>query len=72
MEPPAVAIIRCGYEDPDRVRGAVAASFAPFGGIGALVRPGQRVLLKPNLPSRCRQRPASPTQPSSVPSPIRR
>jgi len=34
---------------PDRVRPALERLLAPLGGIGRFVRPGQRVLLKPNL-----------------------
>ena len=35
--------------DPPRVEDAVAAVLAPLGGMAAFVRPGQSVLLKPNL-----------------------
>jgi uncharacterized protein (DUF362 family)/Pyruvate/2-oxoacid:ferredoxin oxidoreductase delta subunit len=35
--------------DPERVREALLAVLAPFGGMAAFVRPGQRVLIKPNL-----------------------
>lgn len=34
---------------PDRVLAAMRACLAPWGGMSAFVRPGQRVLLKPNL-----------------------
>ena len=35
--------------DPRAVLDAVRTALAPWGGMGAFVRPGQRVLLKPNL-----------------------
>lgn len=35
--------------DPQAVLDAVREGLAPWGGMGAFVRPGQRVLLKPNL-----------------------
>jgi uncharacterized protein (DUF362 family)/NAD-dependent dihydropyrimidine dehydrogenase PreA subunit len=35
--------------DPARILAAVRACLEPLGGMGAFVRPGQRVLLKPNL-----------------------
>lgn len=35
--------------DYAKVGGALSALLAPLGGLGAFVRPGQRVLLKPNL-----------------------
>ena len=38
----------CDY-DPARVLAALRLCLEPFGGMGAFVRPGQRVLLKPNL-----------------------
>ena len=37
------------YDDASAVRSAVKAALAPFGGMAAFVKPGQRVLLKPNL-----------------------
>ena len=46
---PPVSIARCGSYERDEVRAAVAACLAPLGGIGAFVRPGSRVLVKPNL-----------------------
>jgi len=46
---PVVSVARCETYDLDAVRGAVIAALAPLGGIGRFVRPGMRVLLKPNL-----------------------
>lgn len=45
----AVAIARCYTYDPAEVRAAVERALEPLGGIGAFVKPGQTVLLKPNL-----------------------
>lgn len=44
-----VSIIACDTYDLDAVRRAVADVLAPLGGMGRFVRPGMRVLLKPNL-----------------------
>lgn len=38
-----------GYEDAAAVRAAIERALGPLGGIGAFVRPGARVLLKPNF-----------------------
>jgi len=44
-----VSVVACRTYEPDAVRQAVTAVLAPLGGIGRFVRPGMRVLLKPNL-----------------------
>ena len=44
-----VSVARCETYDLDVVRQAVDAVLAPLGGIDRFVRPGMRVLLKPNL-----------------------
>jgi len=44
-----VALVRCADYDLARVEAAVRESLDLVGGMGAIVRPGQRVLLKPNL-----------------------
>lgn len=44
-----ISIIRCPSYDLDAVRHSIASLLAPLGGIGRFVRPGMRVLLKPNL-----------------------
>ena len=44
-----VSIARCGNYDRDQVRVAVASCLVPLGGIGAVVRAGSQVLVKPNL-----------------------
>ena len=38
-----------GYDDSTAVRKAIKSVLEPFGGISTFVKPGQRVLLKPNL-----------------------
>lgn len=48
-QPPLVSAVACPGYDPDRVREALRAVLAPLGGMERFVRPGQRVLLKPNL-----------------------
>lgn len=46
-----VSVAECRTYDPDAVRYALEAVLAPLGGIARFVRPGMRVLLKPNLVS---------------------
>ncbi len=44
-----VSIARCADYDPERVETALATVLAPLGGMAEFVRPGDRVLVKPNL-----------------------
>ena len=44
-----VAIARCGSYEPDGLRQGLLEALAPLGGMAAFVKPGQRVLLKPNF-----------------------
>ncbi len=44
-----VALARCEDYGIDRVRAALSRALEPIGGLEAYVKPGQRVLLKPNL-----------------------
>jgi len=44
-----VAIVRCEDYEPKRVEDAVRQALDLLGGLGRVVRPGQKVLLKPNL-----------------------
>ena len=46
---PLVMIARCNQYLGDQVRQALIEVLEPFGGITAFVKPGQKVLLKPNL-----------------------
>lgn len=49
VDRPTVTVTKCGGYDPGSVRAAVSEALAPLGGIETFVRPGQRVLIKPNL-----------------------
>jgi uncharacterized protein (DUF362 family)/Pyruvate/2-oxoacid:ferredoxin oxidoreductase delta subunit len=44
-----VSIERCANYERERVKGALIRLLEPLGGMGAFVRPGERVLLKPNM-----------------------
>lgn len=44
-----VCMARCGAYEPGLLDAAVRECLEPIGGMGAFVRPGQRVLLKPNF-----------------------
>jgi len=46
---PVVALTRCASYDREKVDAAVQAAIDHLGGIEAFVKPGQRVLIKPNL-----------------------
>ena len=46
---PLVSVVCCGNYEIGTVRRAIAAAVTPLGGIRRFVRPGMRVLLKPNL-----------------------
>jgi uncharacterized protein (DUF362 family)/Pyruvate/2-oxoacid:ferredoxin oxidoreductase delta subunit len=61
-----VSVVACATYDPDAVRYSVSALLAPLGGIGAFVRPGMRVLLKPNLLSAAEREKAVTTHPIVV------
>jgi len=61
-----VAVVRCADYEPQRVLGAIAKCFELLGGIGRFVRPGQRVLLKPNMLSAKAPEKAVTTHPSVV------
>ncbi len=49
MENKQIALVRCNDYDPAAVEAAVRRSIELLGGMGAFVKPGQKVLLKPNL-----------------------
>ena len=44
-----VAIVTCGKYTLSAVKTAMLESFSFFGGVENFIRPGQRILLKPNL-----------------------
>jgi uncharacterized protein (DUF362 family)/NAD-dependent dihydropyrimidine dehydrogenase PreA subunit len=59
-----VAISRCGDYDEEKVSRAVSEALALLGGASSYVKPGQRVLLKPNLLMRAAPERAVTTHPS--------
>jgi uncharacterized protein (DUF362 family)/Pyruvate/2-oxoacid:ferredoxin oxidoreductase delta subunit len=61
-----VSTIACAAYDLPLVRSAVTAALAPLGGMGAFVRPGMQVLLKPNLLSAAGLEKAVTTHPAVV------
>ena len=46
---PTVTIVRCPDYDPERVKAAVVEALDALGGMAGVVRPGERIALKPNL-----------------------
>jgi len=44
-----VSLARCDDYDPKKVFDAVSSSVDLLGGIGSFIKPGERVLIKPNL-----------------------
>lgn len=66
VEKPVVAAVSCPNYDLDRVRGALQELLAPLGGMRRFVRPGQRVLVKPNLLSARPPEDAVTTHPAVV------
>lgn len=61
-----VFLQHCDSYDYGRVRTAVLSLLEPFGGIGTFVRPGERVLLKPNMLSAKHPDQAVTTHPTLV------
>ncbi len=61
-----VSIQRVADYEPERVLAGMRRCLAPLGGMAAFVRPGQRVLLKPNLLMAARPERAVTTHPSVV------
>jgi len=66
-----VAVSRCGSYDTDKVFDAVKRSIDLIGGIEAFVRPGMKVLLKPNLLSARLPEDAVDTHPEVVRAVVR-
>ncbi|MFC1664162.1 DUF362 domain-containing protein [Pseudomonadota bacterium] len=54
------------YDDPEMVYAAIKKTLEPLGGIEAFVKPGQRVLLKPNLVINSPSDPSAWTHPSVI------
>lgn len=44
-----ISLIKCNSYQPDELKGAIQRSLELLGGISAFVKPGQKVLLKPNM-----------------------
>ncbi len=63
---PVVSVVGCEAYALDAVRQAVTAVLAPLGGMEQFVRPGMRVLLKPNLLSATDLEQAVTTHPAVV------
>lgn len=66
-----VSIARCPDYDPERVEAALAAVLAPLGGMSAFVKPGDRVLVKPNLLASREPEKAVTTHPAVVRAALR-
>jgi uncharacterized protein (DUF362 family)/ferredoxin len=49
MDPSLVSVFPCNNYEIENVRAALKDCLAPLGGIGAFVKPGMKVLIKPNL-----------------------
>jgi len=61
-----VSAVRCPDYSPDRVRAALREVLAPLGGLGAFVRLGSRVLVKPNFLKTARVDQAVTTHPEVI------
>jgi uncharacterized protein (DUF362 family)/Pyruvate/2-oxoacid:ferredoxin oxidoreductase delta subunit len=66
MNKTIVSVVACPSYAPELVRQSIMASLAPLGGMGRFVRPGMRVLLKPNLLSAHEPERAVTTHPAIV------
>lgn len=66
-----VSIIKCGSYDEHEVEVAVQKSLLPLGGIGSVVKAGDRVLVKPNLLTSQPPGKAATTHPAVVKAVIR-
>ena len=58
-----VSIVRCKRYHPETVRNSFKELLEPWGGIGTFVKPGQKVLLKPNLLAAAKPEEAVTTHP---------
>lgn len=61
-----VSLWKCGSYDYEMLREALHSLLEPLGGMAAFVRPGQRVLLKPNMLAAKRPEQAVTTHPALV------
>ncbi|KAM3105496.1 DUF362 domain-containing protein [Phormidesmis sp. 146-33] len=63
---PSVSLIRATSYDRDQLRDSIESLLRPLGGISAFVKPGDRVLLKPNLLTGARPTKECVTRPEVV------
>lgn len=63
---PSVSLIRADSYDRTQLRSSITALLEPLGGISAFVKPGDRVLLKPNLLTGARPTKECVTRPEVV------
>jgi len=61
-----VALTRCDHYESEQLRDALRQVLEPFGGMRAFVRPGMRVLLKPNYVVARRAEAAANTHPAFI------
>ena len=61
-----IVLARCDDYEISRVRAAIAQLLEPLGGMGAFVKPGERILLKPNMLSAKSPEQAVTTHPTVV------
>jgi uncharacterized protein (DUF362 family)/Pyruvate/2-oxoacid:ferredoxin oxidoreductase delta subunit len=61
-----VALVRCRRYDPDEVYNSLKELFDHCGGLAEMVRPGQKVLLKPNLLAAAKPTEAVTTHPAII------
>ncbi len=61
-----IAAVACSDYDPDHLCDSILAGMKPFGGLGTFVKPGQKILLKPNLFAAVHPKHALTTHPDFV------
>ena len=66
MQTPSVSLIRASSYHKEVLRNSLATLLEPFGGMTAFVKPGQKVLLKPNLLTGSRPTKECTTRPELV------
>lgn len=66
MPNPTVALTQCGDYSQAKIAKAIAAQFELCGGLGKFVKPGDSVLLKPNLIAPRSRRHATQTDPAVI------
>jgi uncharacterized protein (DUF362 family) len=66
MHQPSVSLIQANSYEKQALRESLTALLEPLGGIKAFVKPGQRVLLKPNLLTGARPKKECTTRPELV------